>query len=148
VISAIRRRMIELGFRNSADFDLVVAEGARDFLVPSRLYPANSTRCRRRRNSSAALMVIASTAFPDRTLLPRRGRPRRRTPGRIYQLDVEMSFVTQEDVSPRWNSSSSAFLGSSNRSGNERDAGSTFQRVTYKDRSALRHGQAGLADSV
>ena len=37
--------------------------------------------------------------FPDRALLPRRGRPRRPlSPGEFYQLDFEMSFVTQDDV--------------------------------------------------
>jgi len=36
--------------------------------------------------------------FPDRALFPRRGCARDRSPGEFYQLDIEMSFVTQEDV--------------------------------------------------
>ena len=56
VIASIRRRMIEAGFTEFQTPILTASspEGARDFLVPSRLHPASSMRCRRRRSSSSS----------------------------------------------------------------------------------------------
>ena len=56
VISSIRRRMIEQGFTEFQTPILTASspEGARDYLVPSRVHPANSTRSRRRRRCSSS----------------------------------------------------------------------------------------------
>ena len=54
-------------------------EGARDFLVPSRLHPGPSTPCRSRPQIYKQLLMLAGydRYYPDRPLLPRRGQPRR-----------------------------------------------------------------------
>jgi aspartyl-tRNA synthetase len=56
VIASLRRRMTDLGFTEFQTPILTASspEGARDFLVPSRLHPGSSTRCPRRRSSSSS----------------------------------------------------------------------------------------------
>jgi aspartyl-tRNA synthetase len=53
VISSMRRAMEDIGFTEYSTPILTASspEGARDFLVPSRIHPAPSSRCRRRRSS-------------------------------------------------------------------------------------------------
>jgi aspartyl-tRNA synthetase len=102
VIASIRRRMIEQGFTEFQTPILTASspEGARDFLVPS----AQPSRQVLRPAAGAAAVQAAADGrglrplLPDRALLPRRGRRADRSPGEFYQLDFEMSFVTQEDV--------------------------------------------------
>jgi len=74
-------------------------EGARDYLVPSRIHPGKFYALPQApQQFKQLIMVSASTAIPDRALLSRRGRARRSLAGEFYQLDLEMSFVTQQDV--------------------------------------------------
>ncbi len=102
VIASIRRRMIEAGFTEFQTPILTASspEGARDFLVPARLHPRQVLRAA----AGAAAVQAAGHGgrvrplLPDRALLPRRGGPRRTARLEFYQLDFEMSFVTQEDV--------------------------------------------------
>ena len=75
-------------------------EGARDFLVPARLHPGKFYALPQAPQQFKQLLMVAGLRplFPDRALLPRRGRRADRSPGEFYQLDFEMSYVTQEDV--------------------------------------------------
>ena len=144
VISAIRRKMIELGFQEFQTPILTSSspEGARDFLVPSRLYPGEFYALPQAPQQFKQLLMVSgfdryfqiAPCFRDED-----GRADR-TPGEFYQVDVEMSFVTQDDVfaaieklfvsiyqefKPEWPTNATPE--------------GTFQRIPYKE-SMLRFG--------
>ena len=87
VIASIRSKMVALGFNEMATPILTATspEGARDFLVPSRLQPGQVLRAAA---GAAAVQAAADDLglrplLPDRALLPRRGRPRGPLAGRV-----------------------------------------------------------------
>ena len=134
VIASLRRRMVEQGFTEYQTPILTASspEGARDFLVPSRLHPGKFYALPQAPQQFKQLIMVAgfdryfqiAPCFRDED--PRADR----SPGEFYQLDMEMSFATQEDV---FQVIEPVMRGVFEEFGGGRPVTPDFPRIAYRD---------------
>ena len=140
IIQSLRMRMIGRGFTEFQTPILTASspEGARDFLVPSRRYPGHFYALPQAPQQFKQLIMVAgfdryfqiAPCFRDED-----GRADR-SPGEFYQLDVEMSFVTQVDV---FDAIQPVLLGTFEEFAEGRKVYAEVPHITYED-AALKYG--------
>jgi len=141
VISSIRRRMIEQGFTEFQTPILTASspEGARDFLVPSRIHPGKFYALPQAPQQFKQLIMVAGfdRYFQIAPCFRDEDARADRSPGEFYQLDLEMSFVTQDDV---FSAVEPVLHGVFSEFADGRDCGpAKFPHITYED-SMLKYG--------
>ncbi|GAA2639725.1 aspartate--tRNA ligase [Streptomyces vastus] len=140
VISAIRSKMTALGFNELATPILTATspEGARDFVVPSRLHPGRFYALPQAPQQFKQLLMISGfdRYFQIAPCFRDEDARADRSPGEFYQLDVEMSFVEQEDVfQPIEQLMTELF----EEFGNGRHVTSPFPRIPFRE-AMLKYG--------
>ena len=140
VISSMRRRMADMGFTEYSTPILTASspEGARDFLVPSRIHQGKFFALPQAPQQYKQLLMVAgfdryfqiARCFRDED--PRADR----LPGEFYQLDLEMSFVTQEDV---WDTMEPVLRGVFEEFSNGKPVTQRFPRIPY-DTAVRKYG--------
>ncbi|MDG9726479.1 MULTISPECIES: aspartate--tRNA ligase [unclassified Streptomyces] len=140
VISSIRSKMVALGFNEMATPILTATspEGARDFVVPSRLHAGRFYALPQAPQQFKQLLMISGfdRYFQIAPCFRDEDARADRSPGEFYQLDVEMSFVEQEDVfQPVERLMTELFT----EFGNGREVTSPFPRIPFRE-AMLKYG--------
>ncbi|MPZ58547.1 MAG: aspartate--tRNA ligase [Rhizobiales bacterium] len=140
IIDSIRRRMKEGGFFEFQTPILTASspEGARDFLVPSRLHPGKFYALPQAPQQFKQLIMIAGfdRYFQIAPCFRDEDARADRSPGEFYQLDIEMSFVTQDDV---FEAVEPVLRGVFEEFGDGKPVTPKFPRIPYGD-SVTRYG--------
>jgi aspartyl-tRNA synthetase len=142
VIASIRRRMVEQGFTEFQTPILTASspEGARDYLVPSRVHPGKFYALPQAPQMFKQLIMVAGfdRYFQIAPCFRDEDARADRSPGEFYQLDFEMSFVTQDDV---FNAIEPVLSGVFQEFANGRSvtAAGDFPRIPYKE-ALLKYG--------
>ncbi|MBO1333565.1 aspartate--tRNA ligase [Streptomyces sp. VRA16 Mangrove soil] len=140
VIASIRSKMVALGFNEMATPILTATspEGARDFVVPSRLNPGKFYALPQAPQQFKQLLMISGfdRYFQIAPCFRDEDARADRSPGEFYQLDIEMSFVEQEDVfQPIERLMTEIFT----EFGGGREVTSPFPRIPFRE-SMLKYG--------
>ena len=140
VVASMRRRMWDSGFREYQTPIITASspEGARDFLVPSRLHPGKFYALPQAPQQFKQLIMVSgydkyfqiAPCFRDED--PRADR----SPTDFYQLDLEMSFVEQQDV---FDTIQPVLTGIFEEFGGGRNVDQTWEQISYRD-AALWYG--------
>ncbi len=140
VISSLRRRMIESGFTEFQTPILTASspEGARDYLVPSRVHPGKFYALPQAPQMFKQLLMVAGfdRYFQIAPCFRDEDARADRSPGEFYQLDFEMSFVTQDDV---FAAIEPVLAGVFEEFGDKSVTKPPFPRIAYKD-AILKYG--------
>ncbi|MFZ4469849.1 MAG: aspartate--tRNA ligase [Pirellula sp.] len=141
VIASLRRRMIDEGFTEFQTPILTASspEGARDFLVASRIHHGKFYALPQAPQMFKQLLMVAGfdRYFQIAPCFRDEDARADRSPGEFYQLDFEMSFVTQEDVFGAIEPVLSGVFDEFSRGRSVTPP--PFPRITYKD-SMLKYG--------
>ena len=137
VVSSMRKRMWDKGFREFQTPIITASspEGARDFLVPSRLHPGKFYALPQAPQQFKQLLMVSgfdkyfqiAPCFRDED--PRADR----SPTDFYQLDLEMSFVEQQDV---FDTIQPVITGIFEEFGKGRKVDQTWEQISYRDAAA------------
>ena len=140
IIDSLRTRMKQEGFFEFQTPILTASspEGARDFLVPSRLHPGKFYALPQAPQQFKQLLMVAGfdRYFQIAPCFRDEDARADRSPGEFYQLDVEMSFVTQEDV---FASIEPVLRGLFEEFANGKPVTKVFPRIAYRD-AMLKYG--------
>jgi len=140
VISFIRNEMNKLGFLEFQTPILTSSspEGARDFLVPSRLNPGKFYALPQAPQQFKQLVMVSGfdKYFQIAPCFRDEDARADRSPGEFYQLDLEMSFVEQEDI---FKVVEELFVNTFKKFSNKKLLFNKFPRITYKD-TMLKYG--------
>ena len=140
VISHIRNEMTQLGFLEFQTPILTSSspEGARDFLVPSRLNPGKFYALPQAPQQFKQLIMVSGfdKYFQIAPCFRDEDARADRSPGEFYQLDLEMSFVEQEDV---FNVVETLLVNTFKKFSNKKLMYDKFPKISYTD-SMLKYG--------
>ncbi|TXN39273.1 aspartate--tRNA ligase [Methylobacterium sp. WL30] len=140
IVDSLRRRMREGGFFEFQTPILTASspEGARDYLVPSRVHPGKFYALPQAPQQFKQLTMIAGfdRYFQIAPCFRDEDARADRSPGEFYQLDIEMSFVTQEDV---FQAVEPVLHGVFKEFAGDKRVTDVFPRITYAD-AMLKYG--------